>query len=215
MDFVNNVVELLTDITPPQSQHEVEPSQPTIHSKFGKNYVKPSKPVMPKGNLFKFLDPRQKWLKPDSKSEEEKVGPESLKKTVILEVTNMRTLLKRSRKDLGKSITEGTYDCATWWKENHKQFPNLAKVAKNLFCIPATSANCERAFSTLTNVVTKRRNRLHAETTRRLTFVKQNLQYMPAYSTYSEEYEPPIQTGNDSDKNLEDYDLDEWDVSYS
>ena len=91
----------------------------------------------------------------------------------------------------------------------------MATVAKNLFCIPATSANCERAFSTLTNVVSKRRNRLHAETTRRLTFVKQNLQYMPEYSTYSEEYVLPIQPENDSDKDLEDYDLDKWDVSYS
>ena len=213
-DLVNNVVELLTDITPPQSQHEVEPSQPTFHSKFGKNYVKPSKPVMPKGNLLKFMDVRQKWEKSDSESEEE-VGPDSLKKIVILEVTNMCTLLKRTKKDLKKSIREGTYDCATWWKENHKQFPNLAKVAKNLFGIPATSANCERAFSHLTNVVTKKRNRLHGETTRRLTFLKQNLQYMPNYSTYSEEYVPPIQPENDSDQDLEDYDLGEWDVSYS
>ena len=143
------------------------------------------------------------------------MGPQSVKDKVLLEVSNIRSQLKRSKDELLKSVREGTYDCATWWKANHKQYPNLAKVAMNLFCIPATSANCERAFSTLTNVVTKRRNRLHAETTRRLTFVKQNLQYMPAYSTYSEEYEPPIQTGNDSIKNLEDYDLDEWDVSYS
>ena len=90
----------------------------------------------------------------------------------------------------------------------------MAKVAKNLFGIPATSANCERAFSTLTNVVTKRRNRLHAETTRRLTFLKQNLQYMPVHTTYSEEYETATQTtqtGNDNDKDLEDYELDQWD----
>ena len=91
----------------------------------------------------------------------------------------------------------------------------MTKVAKNLFGIPATSANCERAFSHLNNVVTKKRNRLHGETTRRLTFVKQNLQYMPDYSTYSEEYVPPIQPENDSDKDLEEYDLGEWDVSYS
>ena len=159
------------------------------------------------------MDVRQKWEKSDSESEEEEVGPDCLRKIVILEVANMCSLLKRTRKDLKKSIKDGTYDCATWWKENHKQFPNLAKVAKNLFGIPATSANCERAFSHLNNVVTKKRNRLHGETTRRLTFVKQNLQYMPDYSTYSEEYVPPIRPENDKD--LEEYDLGEWDVSYS
>ena len=106
-------------------------------------------------------------------------------------------------------VRDGTYDCATWWKNNHKQYPTLAIVAKNLFCIPATSANCERAFSTLTDVVTKKRNRLHAETTRKLTFLKHNLQYMPTYTTYSEEEETATQTGNDKD--LEDYELDQWD----
>ena len=126
----------------------------------------------------------------------------------------MRSQLLSIKDELSKSVREGTYDCATWWKANHKQYPTLAIVAMNLFCIPATSANCERAFSTLTNVVTKKRNRLHAETTRRLTFLKQNLQYMPDYTTYSEEYETATQTtqtGNDNDKDLEDYELDQWD----
>ena len=210
--LVNNVVELLTDMTPPESQREVEPSQPTFHSKFGKHHVKPSKPAMPKGSHSKFMDVKRKWAKSDSSSEEE-VGPDGLKKIVTLEVNNMCNLLKSTKKDLKKKITEDRYDCATWWKENHKQFPNLAKVAKNLFGIPATSANCERAFSHLNTVVTKKRNRLHGETARRLTFVKQNLDYMPNYSTYSDEYVPPIQPENDSDQDLEDYDLAEWDVS--
>ena len=91
---------------------------------------------------------------------------------------------------------------------NHKRYPKLAIVAKNLFCIPATSANCERAFSTLTDVVTKKRNRLHAETTRKLTFLKHNLQYMPKYTTYSDSEETAPQRGNDSE--LEDYELDQW-----
>ena len=104
-------------------------------------------------------------------------------------------------------VREGTYDCATWWRMNHKKYPKLAILAKNLFCIPATSANCERAFSTLTDVVTKKRNRLHAETTRKLTFLKHNLQYMPKYTTYSEEETAP-QRGNDSE--LEDYELNQW-----
>ena len=119
----------------------------------------------------------------------------------------MRSQLKNIKDELLESVREGTYDCATQWKANHKQYPTLAIVAMNLFCIPATSANCERAFSTLTDVFTKKRNRLHAETTRKLTFLKHNLQYMPKYTTYSEE-ETATQTGNDKD--LEDYELDQW-----
>ena len=82
-------------------------------------------------------------------------------------------------------------------------------VAKNIFCIPATSANCERAFSTLTDIVTKKRNRLHADTTRKLTFLKHNLKYMPIYTTYSQEEETETQIGNVEE--LEDYEMDQWD----
>ena len=82
-------------------------------------------------------------------SEEEEVArPESksVKDTVLIEVSNMRTQLLSNKKLLMDSVQKGTYDCATWWKANYKQYPTLSIVVKNLFCIPATSANCERAF---------------------------------------------------------------------
>ena len=136
----------------------------------------------------------------------------SVQETVLLEVSNLRQHLVSIREELMNSICAGTYDCATWWRTNHRQYPTLAMVAKNLFCIPATSANCEQAFSTLTDVVTKKRNRLHAETTRKLTFLKHNLQYMPKYSTYrksdSDSEETAPQRENVSV--LENYELDQW-----
>ena len=151
------------------------------------------------------------WAAPELPEEEEVFRPESkdVRETVLLEVSNMRNQNLKNIDLLRDQVRDGTYDCATWWKNNHIQYPTLAIVAKNLFCIPATSASCERAFSTLTDVVTKKRNRLHAETTQKLTFLKNNIQYMPTYTTYSEEEETATQTGNDKD--LEDYELDQWD----
>ena len=159
--------------------------------------------------LSRYFDPKQGWAQPEMAAEVMRPESKSVKDTVVLEVNNLRTQFITINNVLMNSLREGSYDCATWWKTNHKQYPTLATVVKNLFCIPATSANCERAFSTLTDVVTKKRNRLHAETTRKLTFLKHNLQYMPKYTTYSEEEETETQTGND--KELEDYEMDQWD----
>ena len=58
----------------------------------------------------------------------------------------------------------------------------MALVVKAILCIPATSANCECAFSTLTDVVTKKRNRLKGDTTHKLTFCKHNIALIPDYT---------------------------------
>ena len=72
---------------------------------------------------------------------------------------------------------------------------------QNLLAIPATSANCERAFSSLTDIVTKKRNRLQGETTEKLTFCKHNLSLIPDYMTHKGETQ--TQTENTSD-------VDDW-----
>ena len=159
--------------------------------------------------LSRYFDPKQGWAHPEMAAEVMRPESKSVKDIVVLEVNNLRTQFQTTSKELFVKLRQGSYDCATWWKKNHKQYPTLASVVKNLFCIPATSANCERAFSTLTDVVTKKRNRLHAETTRKLTFLKHNLQYMPQYTTYSEEEETETPTGND--KEFEDYEMEQWD----
>ena len=42
----------------------------------------------------------------------------------------------------------------TWWKENEKLFPNLARMARDYLAIPGTSASSERAFSAGRHLVT-------------------------------------------------------------
>lgn len=55
---------------------------------------------------------------------------------------------------------EAETDILGWWKEHEKTVPALARVAKSILCIPASSGSSERNFSAAGLVVTDRRNRL-------------------------------------------------------
>ena len=57
-----------------------------------------------------------------------------------------------------------------WWKDNNVRFPSLAKVAKSLLCIPATSAPAERIFSNAGLTVNKLRSSLNPDTVDALIF---------------------------------------------
>lgn len=47
-----------------------------------------------------------------------------------------------------------------FWQLHKSEFPLLAKVARRIFSIPATTASVERTFSVAENVVTKRRTNI-------------------------------------------------------
>ena len=51
-----------------------------------------------------------------------------------------------------------------WWKKHHPVFPCLARVARHVLAIPATSASSERLFSRAGSVITPKRNRLASGT---------------------------------------------------
>lgn len=47
-----------------------------------------------------------------------------------------------------------------YWKRNSRRFPILAKIAKDLFGVPASSGSIERVFSTATDIMCAKRNRI-------------------------------------------------------
>jgi hypothetical protein len=51
-----------------------------------------------------------------------------------------------------------------WWKTHASQFPQLAKLARRVLCVPATSAPSERIFSIAGLIARQKRNRLAPET---------------------------------------------------
>ncbi|KAI2645091.1 Zinc finger BED domain-containing protein 4 [Labeo rohita] len=62
-----------------------------------------------------------------------------------------------------------------YWEVNKYRLPCLAATATKYLCAPCTSVESERVFSTVSNIVDEKRNRLTAERTEMLVFMRKNL----------------------------------------
>ena len=58
-----------------------------------------------------------------------------------------------------------------WWKLDGKRFPQVAKVARVVLPVPASSAPCERVFSKLGRMCAKERANMKPELVDVLAFV--------------------------------------------
>ena len=65
-------------------------------------------------------------------------------------------------------------DPLKWWSVKQEAYPSIARLAKRLLCIPATSAASERVFSTTGNTITQLRNSLSGNTVESLIFLSMN-----------------------------------------
>uniref|UniRef100_A0A1A8V9D7 HAT C-terminal dimerisation domain-containing protein n=1 Tax=Nothobranchius furzeri TaxID=105023 RepID=A0A1A8V9D7_NOTFU len=75
-----------------------------------------------------------------------------------------------------KEPTMGELDSPfQYWADNHARFPLLAAVAVKFLSAPSTSVESERLFSTASNIVDEKRNRLTAERAEMLIFLRKNL----------------------------------------
>ncbi|CAM4833825.1 unnamed protein product [Rotaria magnacalcarata] len=68
------------------------------------------------------------------------------------------------------SLCDEEYNPLHFWKCNHALYPRLAKIAKRVFSVPASSAGVEREFSLAGNIITKKRSRLSPETVNDIIF---------------------------------------------
>ena len=59
-----------------------------------------------------------------------------------------------------------------WWKKNRNLYPIMSKLAAKYLSVQATSTAAERVFSTLGNMVTKKRNMLSDEHVEKLSYLK-------------------------------------------
>ncbi|XP_041654041.1 E3 SUMO-protein ligase ZBED1-like [Cheilinus undulatus] len=66
-------------------------------------------------------------------------------------------------------------DPLQWWKANEDEFPRLAKLARKVLCVPATSVSSERLFSSSGNIQTVFRSSLTPDKLNMLVFLHKNL----------------------------------------
>lgn len=72
-----------------------------------------------------------------------------------------------------RGITE--YSCPLqFYKSNLQQLPNMARIAKMLFCITASSVPSECLFSKSGELITKKRSRLNPELAEDLLILRMN-----------------------------------------
>ncbi|XP_051970208.1 E3 SUMO-protein ligase ZBED1-like [Xyrauchen texanus] len=62
-----------------------------------------------------------------------------------------------------------------WWRENEKEYPLLACMAKRYLCVPGTSVTSERVFSTAGDIITAKRSCLTPGHVNELLFLQKNL----------------------------------------
>jgi len=74
-------------------------------------------------------------------------------------------------------------DVLSFWRNQRKKFPIMARLARKFFCIPAASSTSERVFSTAGNIISPRRTCLGVDNIEMLVYLKENLPMLEADST--------------------------------
>ena len=81
---------------------------------------------------------------------------------------------KTELKDFLRDKSKARSGPLSWWKDNAPRYPKLAKVAKRILSIPATSTPAERIFSKAGFIVNKNRSSLLPKNVDTLVFLAHN-----------------------------------------
>ena len=125
-----------------------------------------------------------KFLKLMDEDEEEieyvpTVAETSLEQMVNNEIQRYLTDVSQNKEHIKAELVAKPLQLLPWWKKNANKYPYLSGAVKAYLCVPSTSCNSERAFSTATDLITKKRNRLHPENVEKLTFLRDNFKLIP------------------------------------
>ena len=110
-----------------------------------------------------------------------------------------------------------------WWEENGAQNKELQALAIKVLSQSCSSSAIERLFSTMGDIITKKRNRLSIEKTNDLAFVAANMRLIELASKldnmserfiglHKEESIPPINDEDDGNESVHDDDDDVEDI---
>lgn len=76
---------------------------------------------------------------------------------------------------LSQQTTPKKSDPLQYWKKHATECPSLAALATKYLCAPCSSVDSERLFSSVSNVLDEKRNRLSADRVEMLVFIKKNI----------------------------------------
>ncbi len=98
----------------------------------------------------------------------------------VTKVEQPKTPLEQAQQQMAQYQSEPSiglnFPPLQWWKAHAYKFPLVPRLAKSLFCVPATSVPSERVFSTAGDIVTQQRANLKSKHVDVLIFLKKNLQ---------------------------------------
>ena len=99
---------------------------------------------------------------------------EKQQKTVTDERNQPSSLEREIMRYESFTLAPNDVDVLNWWKTHENAIPLLAKLAKHVLTIPASSSKSERVFSCGGNLVTPHRNRLAAKKVEDFVVIKEN-----------------------------------------
>ena len=90
-------------------------------------------------------------------------------------------------KEVSRYVAEPAIMCdpLVWWRDHSGIYPMIARLAKRVLCIPATSTPSERIFSLAGNIVSNKRSQLSHSSIDHLIFLNTNFEltkWIPWYS---------------------------------